>query len=66
MHGVLNKVDQIYHEEGLFKDHYKRPLASFVDKLAEMPLLFQPGKGNSIINKLKLLNQDGTMDTILR
>mmetsp|Transcript_7398 Transcript_7398/g.9675 ORF Transcript_7398/g.9675 Transcript_7398/m.9675 type:complete len:293 (-) Transcript_7398:688-1566(-) len=46
MAGIQNKLDQIYHAEGLYapkEGHDMRPLAEFVDKLAELPLLFQPG-----------------------
>ena len=49
--GVLNKVDEIYHGEGViskksryFKEEDETNLESFCERLAKAPLQFQPGE----------------------
>eukprot|EP00943_MAST-04B_sp_MAST-4B-sp1_P004617 g4617.t1 len=49
--GVMNKVDEIYYAEGTislrsikFKEEQETNLASFCDRLAKAPLMFQPGQ----------------------
>merc|ERR1712070_1153491 len=44
--GIINKLDGIYYEMGLAGEKANKAatsLAEFVDRLAEAPLLFQPG-----------------------
>ena len=48
--GITNKVDEIYYKEGTislksrrFKEEEETNLASFCDRLAKAPLMFQPG-----------------------
>ena len=43
--GVENQLDPVYHKEGLFSKLTSKTLGEFVDRLAGMPLLFQPGQG---------------------
>lgn len=43
--GVENQLDPVYHKQGLFSKLRTKTLGEFVDRLAGMPLLFQPGQG---------------------
>ena len=43
-HGVVNPVDALYHHAGVGRTKPGLDLAEFVDKLATMPLMFQPGE----------------------
>ena len=52
--------DEIYHYEGLFEHpdgHQKRSLAQFVDRLADFPLLFQPGDARNYGFNLELVGR---------
>lgn len=42
--GSDHPVDQAYKKRGINRDRGKETLASFVEKLAEVPLMYEPGK----------------------